>query len=75
MSKTLTCRELGGVCDEKISGDTLMDVAQKGMQHMQSANDDAHKELIAGFANHPEEDKKKWFEKMQPVFDAKPEDE
>ena len=74
MSKSFTCRELMGICDEKFSGDTLMKVVQKGMQHMQS--DDAHKKHIASLAKkHTKEDQKKWFEKMQKVFDAKPDDE
>lgn len=75
MSKSFACRELMGVCDEKFSGDTFMEVAQKGMQHMQSANDDTHKEQIASFANHTKEDGEKWFEEMQLVFDARPDDE
>lgn len=76
MSKSFTCRELMGVCDEKFSGNTFMEVAQKGMQHMQSANDDAHKEQMENLAkNHTKEDQKKWFEEMQLVFDAKPDDE
>ena len=73
MNKSLTFRELMGICDERFSGDTLMEVAQKGMQHMQS--DDGHKEHMAGYANNTEKDRKQWFEKMQLVFDAKPEDD
>jgi hypothetical protein len=61
-----------GICDERFSGDTFMEVAQKGMQHMQS--DDAHKEHMASYAYNTEEDRKQWFERMQLVFDAKPED-
>ena len=34
MSKTFTCRELGGVCEEKFSGDTLMEIVQKAMPHI-----------------------------------------
>ncbi len=73
MSKSFTCRELMGICDEKFSGDTLMEVVQKGAQHMQS--DDAHKEHMASHADGTEEDRKQWFEKMELVFDAKPDDE
>ncbi len=73
MSKSLTCRELMGICDEQFSGDTLMEVAQKGMQHMQS--DDAHQEHMASHADRTEEDRTQWFEKMELVFDAKPDDE
>ena len=43
MSKSFTCRELMGIC-----GDTLMEIVQKGMEHMGS--DDAYKDHIAGLA-------------------------
>ena len=46
MSKSFTCRELMGICDEIFYGDTLMEIVQKGMEHMGS--DDAHKDHIAG---------------------------
>ena len=48
MSKPFTCRELMGICDEIFYGDTLMEIVQKGMEHMES--DDAHKDHIAGLA-------------------------
>ena len=34
MSKPFTCRELMGICDEIFYGDTLMEIVQKGMEHM-----------------------------------------
>jgi len=34
MSKSFTCRELMGICDEIFYGDTLMEIVQKGMEHM-----------------------------------------
>ena len=48
MSKSFTCRELMGICDEIFYGDTLMEIVQKGMEHMGS--DDAHKDHISGLA-------------------------
>jgi len=48
MSKSFTCRELMGICGEIFYGDTLMEIVQKGMEHMGS--DDAHKDHIAGLA-------------------------
>jgi hypothetical protein len=39
---------LMGICDEIFYGDTLMEIVQKGMEHMGS--DDAHKDHIAGLA-------------------------
>ena len=48
MSKPFTCRELMDICHEIFYGDTLMEIVQKGMEHMGS--DDAHKDHIAGLA-------------------------
>ncbi len=72
MSKTFTCRELGGICEEKFSGNTLMEVVQKGMEHMQS--DNAHMEKIADLSNTSGESKEQWFERMLREFDARPDD-
>jgi hypothetical protein len=73
MSKSFTCRELMGICDDTFSGDTLMEVVQKGMQHMGS--DDAHKEHIAGLAGGTQETQEQWFGRMQGEFDSKPDDQ
>lgn len=73
MSKSLTCRELGGICDKKLSGNTLMEIVQQGMQHM--GMDDAHKAFVANMENRTGENRHQWFTRMQKVFDSKPEDE
>ena len=73
MSKSFTCRELMGICEERFSGDTFMEIVQKGMEHMGS--DDAHKEHMAGLAGSTQETQEQWFERMQKEFDAKPDDE
>ena len=48
MSKPFTCRELMGICEGIFYGDTLMEIVQKGMEHM--GLDDAHKDHIGGLA-------------------------
>jgi hypothetical protein len=73
MSKSFTCRELMGICDESFSGDTFMEIMQKGMEHMGS--DDAHKEHISGLSGGTQETQEQWFERMQKEFDAKPDDQ
>lgn len=72
MAKTFTCRELGGVCDEQFSGDSFMEIVQKGMPHMMS--DDAHKTSIMDMEKRTGENKEQWTARMQQEFDAKPED-
>ena len=71
MSKPFTCRELMGICDELFYGDTLMEIVQKGMEHMGS--DDAHKDHIAGLAGGTRRPRNS-VERMQKEFDAKPDD-
>ena len=70
--KTLTCRELGGTCEEKFSGDTLMEVVQKAMPHMMS--DEAHKAAIMDMEKNTGENKEQWMARMQQEFDAKSND-
>lgn len=72
MSKTVTCRELGGVCDEKFSGESLMEIVQKGMPHMTS--DAAHKASVMDMEKQTGENQAQWMERMQKEFDAKSED-
>lgn len=69
MNKTCTCKELGGVCDEKFSGETLMDIVQKAMPHMMS--DEAHKTSIMDLEKHTGENRAQWMERIQNEFDAK----
>jgi len=69
MSKTFTCRELGGVCDQEFAGDSVMSIMQQAMPHMQS--DDAHKKHIATLAETSGESREDWMSRMQREFDAK----
>ncbi len=72
MSKTFTCREFGGVCEMKFSGNTLMEIIQKGMPHMGS--DDAHKQHTKSLEATSGENKEQWMGRMQREFDARPDD-
>lgn len=69
MSKKSTCKELGGICDEKFSGETFMDIVNKGMGHIMS--DEAHKEKIMNMEAQTGESKEQWMTRMQSEFDAK----
>jgi uncharacterized protein with PIN domain len=71
MSKTFTCRELGGICDEKFTGEIFDEIVQKAMPHMMSS--DTHKEHIMTIEKRTGENKEQWFKRMQAEFDAKPE--
>lgn len=69
MTKTFTCKELGGICDEKFSGETFEEIMQKGAMHMMA--DDAHKEKIMNMEKETGETQEQWMNRMQKVFEEK----
>jgi len=72
MTKTFTCRELGGVCDESFSGASFAEILQKGGAHMMS--DEAHQTSIMSLEARTGENKEEWMARMQNEFEVKPED-
>ncbi len=78
--KTMTCKQLGGVCDMTFQAETLEEMAELCKTHaMEEAakGDAAHiakmeemKEMM-----NDEEGMKKWYEDMQGTFDAQPMDQ
>lgn len=71
MTKTFTCKELGGICDQNISGSTFPEIIDKGMKHIMS--DEAHMANMQNMSGSTET-KEQWFERMQKEFDVRPED-
>ena len=71
MTKTFTCKELGGTCDQKFTGSTLMEIVGQAMPHMMS--DDAHKANIMDMEKRSGENQAQWMERMQKEFDAREE--
>lgn len=70
--KTMTCAQMGGSCDAKISGNTLEEIKVAGMAHVE----EAHPEMAADIRATPAEDPKMvaWDEDMKAKFEATPED-
>lgn len=67
--KTLTCTELGGKCDHKISAETW-DVAVKKMTvHVMDKHSDVAEEMKKMHEANP----KKWSREMKPKWEAAPE--
>lgn len=69
MTKTFTCRELGGICEEKFSGNTLGEIMSKGTEHMKS--DSAHMDQIAVLAMTTGETQEQWMQRMEKEFAAR----
>jgi len=74
--KSMTCKEMGGPCDAKISGNTAEELMNNGSDHIRSNDDEGHKKAVAmmeDMKNKPEEGKK-WNDDFAAKFDALPED-
>jgi len=77
--KTMTCKQLGGACDEKFQGNTFEEVVQLSKQHgmlMFQAQDAEHLKLMAevsALMQNPEA-MQTWFETKQEEFANLPED-
>lgn len=72
MTKTFTCRELGGICDEKFSGSSFPEIMHKAAEHMMS--DDAHKQKMMSMGGEGGESREEWFTRKQGEFDQRQED-
>ena len=71
--KTMTCSEMGGPCEEKITGNTSEEMMNHGMAHIEAA----HPEMAADIKAMPKDDPKRvaWFEKFMKDWEATPETE
>lgn len=72
MTKTFTCRELGGTCDQPFTGSSVEEMMQQAGPHMMA--DEAHTASIMGMEEQTGENRQQWMERMQQEFDARPND-
>ena len=70
--KTMTCAQMGGPCETKMSAATQDEMMNKGMAHIESA----HPEMAADIKSMPKDDPKMvaWMEKFNADWAATPED-
>lgn len=66
--KTMTCRDMGGMCDEPVTAATKEEMMAKGMEHVGSA----HPEMAATINAMPKDDPKmvEWQQKFDQKWDA-----
>lgn len=69
--KTITCAQMGGMCDTPISGATKDEIIANGMKHLE----EAHPEMAATIKATPMDDPKmvEWSQKFNATWDATPE--
>ena len=75
--KSMTCRQLGGACDETFSAETFEEIAEMSKQHgmqMFQAQDGPHLEAMTKMKElmkHPDQ-MKRWYADRKAEFDALP---
>ena len=67
--KIMTCRELGGTCDQQLSAESWDDMVQTMTAHVL----EKHPDVAESMKKMHEEDPKKWGREMKPKWDAAPE--
>jgi len=67
--KSMTCRELGGACDQRLSAETWDEMVKTMTKHVM----DNHPETVKAMEKMHNEDPKRWGREMRPKWDAKPE--
>lgn len=68
--KTMTCKQLGGKCDQKLSAETWDEMAKAMTKHVMEKHPDVAADMKAMY----EKDPKKWGNEMKPKWDATPDD-
>jgi predicted small metal-binding protein len=66
--KTMTCKQLGGPCDERLAAESWNEMVQKMVAHV-SAN---HPETAEEMKKMHEADPKKWGRETKPKWDSAP---
>lgn len=77
--KTMTCKQLGGACDQKFSAATFEEIAEKSKEHgmeMYQKQDKLHMDAMADMQNlmKSPEAMQTWFAAKRLEFEALPED-
>ena len=67
--KTMTCRELGGKCDQKLTADSWDEMVKKMTAHVM----EKHPDVAEAMKQMYEQDPHKWGKEMKPKWDAAPE--
>jgi len=70
--KTMTCAQMGGMCDAAVSAESSEEMMGKGMQHLE----EAHPEMAAGVKAMPKDapEMVAWVAKFNADWESAPED-
>jgi predicted small metal-binding protein len=67
--KTMTCKQLGGKCDQQLSANSWEEMVKLMTKHVMDRHPDVAKEMEEMHNRDP----KKWGNEMKPKWDAAPE--
>ena len=68
--KTMTCRQLGGTCDQELTAESWNDMVTRMSKHVMETHPDLAKQMERMHNSDP----KKWGRETKPKWDATPED-
>ncbi len=68
--KTMTCRELGGKCDQRLSADSWEAMVKAMTKHVMAQ----HPDLAKDMEKMHNQDPKRWSREMRPKWDAAPDE-
>lgn len=72
MKKT-TCNNLGGACDEVLTGETVSEMGENSKNHVMQkvqAGDEAHKNAMEEMMALSPEDQQKWYKDFEDSFSS-----
>jgi predicted small metal-binding protein len=67
--KTLTCKDLGGTCNQKLSGNSWDEMVKAMSKHVM----EKHPDVAKAMERIHNKDPKQWSRQMKPKWDAAPE--
>jgi predicted small metal-binding protein len=67
--KTMTCKELGGKCDQKLSAESWDEMVKVMTKHVM----DQHPDVVKDMEEMHKQDPQKWAKEMKPKRNAAPE--
>lgn len=73
--KKSTCKDLGGACDEVITGETAEEMGENSKKHVMEkiqAGDVEHKKAMEKMMALSPEDQQKWYKDFEDRFDTLP---
>ena len=68
--KTMTCKDMGGPCDAKITAGTAQEMMKKGGEHVMAMKDPAHMKVAEQMNNGTPESNKQWEEMFMKKWEA-----